>query len=489
MYLEPWHADVFEFLELRNNHGKEEARARDLFYALWVPDLFMRRVREDGDWTLFCPNEAPGLAEVWGPEFEALYDRYVEEGRGRRTLKARELWTKVLKAQVETGTPFILYKDACNSKSNQRHLGTIKCSNLCTEIVEYTASDEVAVCNLASLALPRFVVDPDTEKPVGSLGAARRRFDFEALAAVVRVVVRNLNAVIDVNYYPVPEAQRSNLRHRPVGLGVQGLADVFLLMGLAYDSEGAAALNRQIFETLYYVALEESCALAEEFGPYKSYSGSPASQGLLQPDLWGVATDDSRHDWTGLRARIAAGGLRNSLLVAPMPTASTSQILGNTECFEPYNSNIYTRRVLSGEFVVVNKHLLADLCELGVWDSEMKNAIIAANGSVAEVPRVPPELRALYKTVWELKQRVLVDLAADRGPFIDQSQSLNVFLEAPTESKLNSLHHHAWSRGLKTGMYYLRTRAAVGAVKFTVEQPVAAGPACVKGTDCEACGS
>ena len=350
---------------------------------------------------------------------------------------------------------------------------------------------QVAVCNLASLALPRFVVDPDTDKPVGSLGAARRRFDFVKFAEVVRVVVRNLNAVIDVNYYPVPEARASNMRHRPVGLGVQGLADVFLLMGLPYDSEGAAALNRQIFETLYHSALEESCEIAKEVGAYESYPGSPASQGLLQPDLWGVHPDDSRHDWTGLRARVARHGLRNSLLVAPMPTASTSQILGNTECFEPYNSNIYTRRVLSGEFVVVNKHLLADLCALGLWDSEMKNAIIAANGSVAEVPRVPEELRALYKTVWELKQRVLVDLAADRGPFIDQSQSLNVFLEAPTESKLNSLHFYGWQRGLKTGMYYLRTRAAVGAVKFTVEPPAVAavGPACVKGADCEACGS
>ena len=473
MYLEPWHSDVFDFLELRKNHGKEESRARDLFYALWIPDLFMKRVEAGADWSMFCPNEAPGLADCWGDEFEALYEKYEREGRARKTIKAQQLWFAILEAQVETGNPFMLYKDSCNRKSNQQNLGTIKCSNLCTEIVEYTAPDETAVCNLASIALPRFVREHNAtgregRKIIGSLDSANRYFDFEKLAEVATVATRNLNKIIDINYYPVETARNSNMRHRPIGLGVQGLADAFILLGLPFDSEEAKQLNRDIFETIYYAALRTSATLAKVEGTYSSYEGSPISKGLIQPDLWGVTTSD-RWDWTQLRSEIASHGVRNSLLVAPMPTASTSQILGNNEAFEPYTSNIYVRRVLSGEFTVVNRHLLSDLTSMGMWDSGMKNELVASNGSVADL-EIPEGLKALYKTVWEIKQRVLVDMAADRGAFIDQSQSFNVHMSDPNFGKLTSLHFYAWKAGLKTGMYYLRTRAAADAIKFTVDQ-------------------
>jgi len=485
IYLEPWHGDVFEFLECRKNTGKEEARARDLFYGLWTPDLFMKRVEANADWTLFCPNEAPGLADCWGAEFEALYEKYEKEGRGKRTIKAQQLWFAILEAQVETGNPYMLFKDACNSKSNQQNLGCIKSSNLCTEIVEFTSPEETAVCNLASLALPRFICENDPSSPgstrdtsrrlVGSLRCSSRSFDHEKLAEVVRQATFNLNRIIDINYYPVEEARVSNMRHRPIGLGVQGLADVFLLLGMPFDSPEAAQLNKEIFETIYFAALSESCALAEKFGTYETYAGSPVSKGILQQDMWNIKESPSgkRHDWAGLRARIAKHGVRNSLLVAPMPTASTSQILGNNECFEPYTSNIYARRVLSGEFTVVNQHLLADLTEMGLWDPAMKNSLISQNGSVQNLPQVPANLKELYKTVWEIKQRVLVDMAADRGAYIDQSQSFNVHISDPNFGKLTSLHFHAWRSGLKTGMYYLRTRAAADAIKFTVDQQMA----------------
>jgi ribonucleoside-diphosphate reductase alpha chain len=462
VYLEPWHADILDFLELRKNHGKEELRARDLFYALWIPDLFMQRVEAEGDWSLFCPNEAPGLYDCWGETFETLYTRYEREGRARKTLKARDLWTAILDAQIETGNPYMLYKDACNRKSNQQNLGTIKSSNLCTEIVEYTAADEVAVCNLASLALPKYV--------------SEGQFDHQKLYEVTKVVTRNLNKIIDLNYYPVEEARNSNLRHRPIGLGVQGLADVFILLRLPFDSEAASQLNRDIFETLYFAACEASMELARLEGPYSSFAGSPASQGLLQFDLWGVEPS-SRWDWAGLKDKIQAHGLRNSLLLAPMPTASTSQILGNNECFEPYTSNIYSRRVLSGEFIVVNKHLLRDLVDLGIWNDSLKNKIIAANGSVQHIPEIPETIKAIYKTVWEIKQRTLIDMAADRGAFICQSQSLNLFMENPTYAKLTSMHFYGWKKGLKTGMYYLRTKAAADAIKFTVEPTAKQEPA------------
>lgn len=473
MYLEPWHSDIFDFLELRKNHGKEEARARDLFYALWIPDLFMKRVEAGGEWSMFCPNEAPGLADCWGEEFEAKYEKYEREGRARKTIKAQQLWFAILEAQVETGNPFMLYKDSCNRKSNQQNLGTIKCSNLCTEIVEYTAPDETAVCNLASIALPRFVRERNPtgregRKIIGSMDAANRYFDFEKLAEVATVITRNLNKIIDINYYPVETAKNSNMRHRPIGLGVQGLADAFILLGLPFDSEEAKQLNKEIFETIYYAALRTSCSLAKVEGVYSSYEGSPVSKGILQPDMWGVTPSD-RWDWQALRAEIAANGVRNSLLVAPMPTASTSQILGNNEAFEPYTSNIYVRRVLSGEFTVVNQHLLSDLTRMGLWDSDMKNELVASNGSVVDLD-IPDDLKALYKTVWEIKQRVLVDMAADRGAFIDQSQSFNVHMSDPNFGKLTSLHFYAWKAGLKTGMYYLRTRAAADAIKFTVDQ-------------------
>ncbi len=453
VYLEPWHADIFEFLELKKNHGKEELRARDLFYALWISDLFMERVKEDGDWSLFCPNEAPGLCEVHSGEFEALYHKYEKEGRARKTVKARDLWTAVLESQIETGTPYILYKDAANKKSNQQNLGTIRSSNLCTEIIEYTAPDEVAVCNLASIALPKFVQD----------GA----FDFEKLFEITRVATRNLNKVIDINYYPIPEAERSNLRHRPIGLGVQGLADAFILLRMAFDSPEAKKLNRDIFETIYFAAMTESCHLAEKHGPYETFAGSPLSKGQFQFDLWGVQPS-KRWDWESLRARVQKTGVRNSLLVAPMPTASTSQILGNNECFEPYTANLYTRRTLAGEHIVVNKYLMHDLVRLGLWNEDMREAIMAANGSVQGIEDIPQEIRDRYKTAYEISQKVILDMAADRGAFICQSQSLNVFMEAPSFAKLSSMHFYAWQKGLKTGMYYLRSKAATDPIKFTL---------------------
>lgn len=487
IYLEPWHADVFEFLDLRKNHGKEELRARDLFYALWIPDLFMQRVEDNGDWTLFCPHEAPGLQDCHGAAFEELYTTYEREGRGRKTIKAQELWFAILDAQIETGTPYLLYKDAANAKSNQQNLGTIKSSNLCTEIMEYTDPNEVAVCNLASLALPRFVKDG--------------KFDFEKLYEVTYQVTLNLNKVIDVNYYPVEEAKRSNLRHRPIGLGVQGLADVFILLRLPFESELAAMLNRNIFETIYFAAMTASKDLAKQQGAYETFHGSPLSKGQFQFDLWKVQPS-GRHDWESLRNEVIEHGVRNSLLVAPMPTASTSQILGNNECFEPYTSNIYSRRVLSGEFVIVNKHLLKDLVALGLWDNDMKNRIIAANGSIQQITSIPEEIRELYKTVWEIKQRTIIDMAADRGAYICQSQSLNLFVSNPTASKLTSMHFYAWKKGLKTGMYYLRTQAAAQAVQFTVEKQggqnmtpvvdqtqVAEGAVCTMQDGCISCGS
>ena len=477
IYLEPWHADIFDFLDLRKNHGKEEQRARDLFYGLWTPDLFMQRVEQNGEWSLFCPNEAPGLADCHGAEFEALYTKYEQEGRARRVVKAQQVWFAILEAQIETGTPYMLYKDHCNNKSNQKNLGTIKSSNLCTEIVEYTAEDETAVCNLASIALPRFVAEKagsetaktGNRKLVGSLGAEGRYFDFEKLREVTEHVTVNLNKIIDINFYPVDTAKNSNMRHRPIGLGVQGLADTFILLGLPFDSEEAQKLNSEIFETIYYAALKASCRLAERDGTYSSYAGSPVSQGILQPDMWGVKPSD-RFDWATLRSQIATHGVRNSLLVAPMPTASTSQILGNNECFEPYTSNIYVRRVLSGEFTVVNQHLLSDLTAMGVWNTSLKNEMVAANGSVQVLSDVPENLKEIYRTVWEIKQRSLVDMAAARGAYIDQSQSFNVHMDNANFGKLTSLHFYGWKKGLKTGMYYLRTRAAADAIKFTVDQ-------------------
>ncbi|CAI6005825.1 unnamed protein product [Closterium sp. NIES-64] len=574
IYIEPWHSDVFDFLDLRKNHGKEENRARDLFYGLWIPDLFMQRVQSNMPWSLFCPNEAPGLADCWGEEFEALYLRYEREGRAKRVIPSQKLWFAICEAQIETGNPYMLFKietgnpymlfkDACNRKSNQQNLGTIKCSNLCTEIVEFTSPEETAVCNLVSVALPRFVrekVSRDGESEVaqwwgvwalsmvgsvgnikcsnlcmeiveytspeetavcnlvlialprfvrekgvpseahpskltGSLNHDQRFFDFEKLGEITEVVTRNLNRVIDVNYYPTESARRSNMRHRPIGLGVQGLADAFILLGMPFDSPQARQLNRDIFETIYYHALRTSCQLAKEEGTYESYPGCPVSKGVLQPDMWGVTPSD-RWDWAALRADIAAHGLRNSLLVAPMPTASTSQILGNNECFEPYTSNIYSRRVLSqilgknecfepytsniysrqvlsGEFVVVNKHLLNDLTHLGLWSPDLKNEIMYRNGSVEGIDEIPQRLRDIYKTVWEMKQRAIVDMAADRGAYIDQSQSLNIHMDAPTFGKLTSLHFYTWGKGLKTGMYYLRTRGAADAIKFTVDAEAA----------------
>lgn len=459
IYLEPWHADVFEFLDLRKNHGKEELRARDLFYALWICDIFMKRVESDQEWSLFCPNEAPGLSECWGEAFEKLYTKYEQEGRARRVIKAQELWFKILESQIETGTPYMLYKDAANSKSNQQNLGTIKSSNLCTEILEYTSTNEVAVCNLASLALPRFVTDG--------------KFDHQKLYDVTYQVTKNLNAVIDNNYYPVEEARNSNMKHRPVGLGVQGLADVFIMMRLPFESELARLLNRNIFETIYFAAMTASKDLAKQHGAYETFAGSPLSKGIFQFDMWGVKPSE-RWDWETLRSEVKEYGARNSLLIAPMPTASTSQILGNNECFEPYTSNIYTRRVLSGEFIIVNKHLLKDLVNLGLWNNSMKNRIISDNGSIQKIDEIPADIKELYKTVWEIKQRSLIDMAADRGAYICQSQSLNLFIENPTTSKLTSMHFYAWKKGLKTGMYYLRTQAATQAVQFTVEKQIIA---------------
>ena len=471
IYLEPWHADVFDFLDLRKNHGKEERRARDLFYALWIPDLFMKRVQEDGTWSLMCPHECPGLADCWGEDFERLYETYERLGKVRKTVPAQKLWYAILDAQIETGTPYILYKDACNRKSNQKNLGTIKCSNLCTEIVEYSSPDEVAVCNLASLALPVFVTGrrASLQKEEVSTVEGGCFYDFERLHSVVKVVTRNLNRIIDVNFYPVPEAKKSNMRHRPIGLGVQGLADTFMKLRLPFDSPEARKLNLQIFETIYHAALEASCELAQRDGPYETYQGSPMSQGILQPDMWNVTPTDL-WDWKALREKIAQHGVRNSLLVAPMPTASTSQILGFNECFEPYTSNIYTRRVLAGEFQVVNPHLLKDLSDLGLWNESMRNRIIADGGSVQKIPSIPAELKAIYRTVWEIPQRAIVDMAADRGAFIDQSQSLNIHIAEPNYAKLTSMHFYGWKLGLKTGMYYLRTRPAADAIQFTVDQ-------------------
>merc|ERR1712176_515246 len=462
MYLEPWHADVFDFLELRKNHGKEEQRARDLFYALWIPDLFMRRVKENGNWTLFCPNEAfdaetgKGLIDVWGEEFEKMYTDLEKSGKGRKSVSAQQLWFRVLESQMETGTPYMLYKDHANRKSNQQNLGTIHSSNLCTEIIEYTSPDEVAVCNLASIALPAFVE------------SAERTYDFQRLYEVTKVATKNLNNVIDRNYYPVAEARNSNMKHRPIGLGVQGLADAFLLLRLAFESEAAQTLNEDIFETIYFAACEASCELAARDGPYETFEGSPASKGQLQFDLWGKTPKSGRWDWAGLKEKIAKHGLRNSLLVAPMPTASTAQILGNNESSEPYTQNLYVRRVLSGEFVQVNRHLLRDLISRGLWTEEMRMQLIAHNGSVQHLD-LPSEIKELYKTVWEIKQRVVLDMAAARGAYIDQSQSLNIHMTDASTAKLSSMHFHGWQLGLKTGMYYLRTKAAVDAIKFTVD--------------------
>jgi ribonucleoside-diphosphate reductase alpha chain len=455
IYLEPWHADVFEFLDLRKNNGKEELRARDLFTAMWIPDLFMKRVKENGTWSLMCPNECPGLADTWGDDFEKLYTSYEKAGKARKTIKAQDLWFAILDSQIETGNPYMLFKDACNRKSNQQNLGTIKSSNLCTEIIEYTAPDEVAVCNLASIALPRFVVDG--------------KFDHQRLFEITYVATKNLNKIIDRNYYPVAEARNSNLRHRPIGLGVQGLADTFVLMRMAFDSDEAAKLNKEIFETIYYASLTASKDLAKELGPYDSYAGSPVSKGILQYDMWGV-TPSERWEWTILKEEIAKYGIRNSLLLAPMPTASTSQILGNNECFEPFTSNVYKRGTLSGEFIIVNKYLLKDLVQLGLWDENMKNRIIAANGSIQHIEEIPQNIKELYKTVWEIKQKSVIDMAADRGAYICQSQSLNLFVNDVNFGKLTSMHFYAWEKGLKTGMYYLRTKAAADPIKFTVEQ-------------------
>lgn len=464
LYLEPWHADIFDFIDIRKNHGKEEIRARDLFPALWVPDLFMKRVQANGEWTLFSPSEAPGLADVYGDEFEALYERYVAEGRGRRTIKAQKLWYAILEAQTETGTPFMLYKDACNNKSNHKNLGTIKSSNLCCEIVEYSAPDETAVCNLASIALPSCVEVSEDGKT--------QWYNFAKLHEIAKVITRNLNRVIDRNYYPVPEARNSNMRHRPIALGVNGLADVFMMLRIPFESQEAKELNIQIFETMYHASLESSCELAQKDGPYETYEGSPVSQGILQYDMWNTKPTDL-WDWDTLKADIKKHGVRNSLLLAPMPTASTSQILGYNECFEPFTSNMYTRRVLSGEFQIVNPYLLRDLVDLGIWDESMKQRIITDNGSIQNLPNIPQELKELYRTVWEISQKHIIEMAADRSAFIDQSHSLNIHILAPTMGKLTSMHFYGWKKGLKTGMYYLRTQAASAAIQFTIDKSVA----------------
>jgi ribonucleoside-diphosphate reductase alpha chain len=462
MYIEPWHADVFDFLDLKKNHGKEEQRARDLFFALWIPDLFMKRVKENGDWTLMCPHECPGLSDTHSAEFEELYTRYETEGKGRKTIKAQDLWFKILESQIETGTPYMLYKDAANAKSNQQNLGTIKSSNLCTEIIEYTAPDEVAVCNLASLALPKYVTEEG-------------KFDHDKLFEVTYQATINLNRIIDENYYPVIEAQNSNLRHRPIGLGVQGLADAFILMRLPFESEEARALNREIFETIYYASMTASKDLAKVDGAYETYAGSPVSKGIFQYDMWNV-TPTNRWEWDVLKEEVKKYGVRNSLLLAPMPTASTAQILGNNECFEPYTSNVYTRRVLSGEFIIVNKHLLKDLVKEGLWNKEMRSKIMTTNGSVQNITEIPQHLKDLYKTAWEISQKAIIDQAADRGAYICQSQSLNIFMENANFGKLTSMHFYGWEKGLKTGMYYLRTKAATDAIKFTVDKAVAEEP-------------
>lgn len=489
MYIEPWHADVFDFLDLKKNHGKEEQRARDLFFALWIPDLFMQRVKDNGDWTLMCPHECPGLSDTHSAEFEALYTRYEKEGKGRKTIKAQDLWFKILESQIETGTPYMLYKDAANAKSNQQNLGTIKSSNLCTEIIEYTAPDEIAVCNLASIALPKYVTEEGT-------------FDHDKLFEVTYQATLNLNRIIDENFYPVEDARNSNMRHRPIGLGVQGLADAFILLGLPFESEGARALNREVFETMYYAAMTASKDLAKELGAYETYAGSPVSKGIFQFDMWDV-TPTARWEWDVLKEEVKQYGVRNSLLLAPMPTASTAQILGNNECFEPYTSNIYTRRVLSGEFIVVNKHLLKDLVREGMWNKDIRQKIMTANGSIQNINEIPQRLKDLYKTAWEISQKAIIELAADRGAYICQSQSLNIFMENANFGKLTSMHFYGWEKGLKTGMYYLRTKAATDAIKFTVDKTVEELPlladveeqqaaiACSleNPEDCEMCGS
>ncbi|MFZ6011535.1 MAG: ribonucleoside-diphosphate reductase subunit alpha [Bacteroidota bacterium] len=457
VYLEPWHADIFDFLDLKKNHGKEELRARDLFYALWIPDLFMQRVENNEMWSLFCPNEAPGLAEVWGEDFERLYQKYESEGKFRKQVKAQDLWFEVLEAQIETGTPYILYKDAANKKSNQKNLGTIKSSNLCTEIIEYTAADEVAVCNLASIALPKFVTEDG-------------RFDHDKLYEITKVATRNLNKVIDINYYPVAEARNSNMRHRPIGLGVQGLADAFIMLRMPFDSEEARGLNKDIFETIYFAAMEASMEEAKKYGSYETFKGSPVSKGIFQFDMWGVTPTSGRWNWEKLKQEVKQHGVRNSLLLAPMPTASTSQILGNNECFEPYTSNIYTRRTLSGEFIVANKHLMKDLINLGLWSETMRQKLISTNGSVQPIAEIPQNIKDIYKTVWEISQKAIIDMSADRGAYICQSQSLNIHLTDANFGKLTSMHFYAWKKGLKTGMYYLRTNAAADAIKFTLDK-------------------
>ena len=486
IYIEPWHSDIFEFLQLKKNHGKEELRARDLFYAMWIPDLFMKRVEANEDWSLFSPDEAKNLHETYGEEFEKLYEKYEKEGKARKTVKAQDLWFEILEAQIETGNPYILYKDAANKKSNQKNLGTIKSSNLCTEIIEYTAPDEVAVCNLASIALNKFVKDDLT-------------YDHQKLYEITKVITKNLNKVIDVNYYPVEEARNSNMRHRPIGIGVQGLADTFILMRHAFDSPEAKQLNAEIFETIYFAAMESSMEIAQKEGPYKTYEGSPVSKGIFQFDMWGVVPSSKRWDWTKLKREVKKHGIRNSLLLAPMPTASTSQILGNNECFEPYTSNIYTRRVLSGEFIVVNKHLLKDLIKLKLWDENMKDTLMAANGSIQDIKEIPDDIKLLYRTVWEVSQKSIIDMAADRGAYICQSQSMNIHMQDANFGKLTSMHFHAWKKGLKTGLYYLRTKAAADAIKFTIvkdekaidkEQEQAAMQCSIDNQDdCEMCGS
>ncbi|GMI51509.1 hypothetical protein TeGR_g1887, partial [Tetraparma gracilis] len=473
VYLEPWHADILDFLDLKKNHGKEENRARDLFFGLWINDLFMMRVEADEDWSLMCPNQSPGLADCHGKEFEDLYLGYEKEERFMRKVKAREIWSAILDSQVETGTPYMLYKDAANAKSNQKNLGTIKSSNLCTEILEYTSPDEVAVCNLASVCLPKFVVsDRPDDVPYGSpLDPSGKSvsFNYEDLHRIIKIMTRNLNRIIDVNRYPVEEAKNSNLKHRPVGLGVSGLADAFIRMGMPFSSDEAKELNRGIFETIYHAALEASCELAEQDGVYHSYEGSPASEGDLQYDMWGVTPSD-RWDWDGLKKKIAKHGLRNSLLVAPMPTASTSQILGVNECIEPFTSNMYVRRVKAGEFVIVNPHLMQDLTERGLWNDKMRNQLMKDGGSVADIKEIPLRLKELYRTVWEIKMKDIIDMAADRGAFIDQSQSLNLFVAQPSKEKITAMHFYAWKKGLKTGMYYLRTKAASAPIQFTVQR-------------------
>ena len=486
IYLEPWHSDIFEFLQLKKNHGKEELRARDLFYAMWIPDLFMKRVESNEDWSLFSPDEAKDLHETYGEEFEKLYEKFEKEGKARKTVKAQDLWFEILEAQIETGNPYILYKDAANKKSNQKNLGTIKSSNLCTEIIEYTSPDEVAVCNLASIALNKFVKDDLT-------------YDHQKLYEITKVITKNLNKVIDVNYYPVEEARNSNLRHRPIGIGVQGMADTFILMRHAFDSTEAKKLNSEIFETIYYASMEASMEIAKKEGPYKTYEGSPVSKGIFQFDMWGVTPSSKRWDWTKLKREVKKHGVRNSLLLAPMPTASTSQILGNNECFEPYTSNIYTRRVLSGEFIVVNKHLLKDLIKLKLWDENMKDRLMTANGSIQDIKEIPDDIKLLYRTVWEVSQKSIIDMAADRGAYICQSQSMNIHMQDANFGKLTSMHFHAWKKGLKTGLYYLRTKAAADAIKFTIvkdekaldkDQEQAAMQCSIDNQDdCEMCGS